>query len=102
MTELQSKKIASYRKAFEENVEKWIDWDSENTCLFEVYQTISTDDDNIILLITSIDKVHDSLAGVMTSTEKILVTPAGEIVNLSSAVDQDKIDDFIATLKKIA
>jgi hypothetical protein len=101
MTEQQMNTISGFRQKYEANVEAWIDWDSKNTCVFDLYESTKPDDPYIVLVMTTIDTVHDSLAGVLTITKKMIISPDGKAIPLTSQNEQDKIDNYIASLKKI-
>jgi hypothetical protein len=101
MTEFQLDKIADLRQEYLKNVEMYLNWDSENVCQFHIYESTIQADPNIVLVMVTIVSVDDSYSGCHTQTEKMIITPDGNALELSSTFSDMEVVHYIKTLKRI-
>lgn len=101
MTEFQLDTIAELRQEYIKNVETYQNWDAENVCQFHIYESTIAEDPNIVVVMVTIVRVDDSLSGCHTQTEKMIITPDGKSLELSSSFSDMEVIHYINTLKRI-
>ena len=101
MTIDQSKTIEILRRQFEENCKSYVEFGSERTCSFSIYESTVEGDDNITTMITTIDGLSDDYQPYI-KTANVLIEPDGTHFNLYDIFPASKVVSYVEKLKKLA
>ena len=101
MTEQQKNRIEQYKKQFEQNLNEYKSYGSQNICLFEVYMNENSLDENITIVSRVITGLDDNTNEPFTSKTDLLIEPNGNVVKLKDMFPNENINDYIKKLKKI-
>lgn len=103
MTIEQQAEIAQFKANYEINMQIYSGWNSKEIGIFNLYESEDDESNSIILVITTVDRIDDSYAGVHLDERYYAIMPNGSTVDLLSSFkyDTSKVYEYVEKLKKI-
>jgi hypothetical protein len=99
MTPAQIETIKLQKELFAESCKGYNNFMSSDSS-FGIYKSVNEDDDNITLIITTVDGISDFDQPYFRTTN-LLVQPNGNLVNLVDFYSEKEVLEYVAKLKKL-
>jgi NADH:ubiquinone oxidoreductase subunit F (NADH-binding) len=103
MSEQQSVELEKLITEFQNNKEKYANWNSSEICNFSVYELQDENEYRLVVGMITIERINENMAGVHTSKRYYAIFPNGSMVDMLSSFknDTNKVYEYLKKFNKI-
>jgi hypothetical protein len=103
MSEQQNFQLEKLLIEYQDNKEKFANWNSGEICSFSVYELQDENEYRLIVGMTTIERIDENMAGVHTSNRYYALFPNGAKVDMLSSFknDTNKVYEYLKKFNKI-